>query len=103
MSELYVEPEVLADAGRSLAADRSVLADVADALVPALGVIAIALPGSRTAAAAADTAAALTSATRAAGADLDQLAVAVATAAHDYHVVERSTAARIERDGRVAV
>jgi hypothetical protein len=103
MSELYVEPEVLADAGRSLTADRSVLADVADALAPALGVIATALPGSRTAAAAADTTAALTSLTRAAAADLDQLAVAITTAAHDYQVVERSTAAGIERDGRVAV
>jgi hypothetical protein len=103
MSELYVEPEVLADAGRSLAADRSVLADVADALSPALGVIVSALPGSRTAEVAGGTAAALTSATRAAAAELDQLARAVTTAAHDYRVVERATAAGIERDGRAPV
>jgi lipid A disaccharide synthetase len=103
MSELYVEPEVLADAGRSLAADRSVLADVADALSPALGVIVSALPGSRTAEVAGRTAAALTSATRAAAAELDQLARAVTTAAHDYRVVERATAAGIERDGRAPV
>ena len=49
MPELYVEPHVLADAGRSLAAERSVLSDVADALAPAFGVVTAALPGSRTA------------------------------------------------------
>jgi lipid A disaccharide synthetase len=103
MPELYVEPEVLADAGRSLAADRSVLADVADALAPTLGVIVAALPGSRTAEVAGRTASDLTSATRAAAAELDQLARAVSTAAHDYRVVEQATAAGIERDGRAPV
>ena len=100
MPDLYVEPEVLADAGRSLAADRSVLADVADALSPAVGVIAAALPGSCTAEVAERTAAAVTSAVRAAAAELDQLARAVTTAAHDYRVVEQATAAGAERDGR---
>jgi hypothetical protein len=103
MPELYVEPHVLADAGRSLAADQSVLADVADALSPALGMIATALPGSRTAEVADQTAAALSSATRAAAAELDGLARAVASAARNYHVVEQVTAAGIERDGRAPV
>ena len=101
MSELYVEPEVLADAGRALTADRSVLDDVADAVSPALGVIAAALPGSRTAEVAGRAAAAMASTIHAAAAELDQLARAATTAAHDYRVVERSTAAGIERDGRV--
>ena len=103
MPELYVEPHVLADAGRTLAAERSVLADVADALSPALGVIAAALPGSRTAEVAAQTAAALTSATRAAVIELDRLAGALASAARNYQVVEQVTAAGIEREGRVPV
>ncbi len=103
MSELYVEPQVLAEAGRSLAADRSVLADVADALSPALGMIAAALPGSRTAEVADRTAAALTSAIRTAAAEVDQLARAATAAARDYRVVERATATGIERDGRAPV
>jgi hypothetical protein len=103
MPELYVEPHVLADAGRALAAEGSVLADVADALSPALGVVATALPGSRTAEVAGQAAAALTAAVRVAAAELDQLARAVATAARDYRVVEQTTAAGIERDGRAAI
>jgi hypothetical protein len=100
MPELYVEPHVLADAGRSFATQRSVLVDVADALVPALGVVATALPGSRTAEVAGDTAETLTAAVRSAAAELGELAGALATAARDYRVVERSAAAGIERDGR---
>ena len=103
MPELYVEPHILADAGRYLAAERSVLSDVADALSPSLAVIAAALPGSRTAQVAGETATVLTAAVRAAEADLDQLAGALTTAARDYHVVEQVTAAGIEHDRRVAV
>jgi hypothetical protein len=102
MPELYVEPHVLADAGRSLASERSVLSDVADAIAPALGVIVAAMPGARTAAVAGRTGGALTTALRAAAAELDQLALAVATAARDYRVVEQETATGIERDGRAA-
>ena len=102
MPELYVEPHVLADAGRSLVTERSVLSDVADALSPAFGVVTTALPGSRTSEVAGQTAAALTWAVRAAAAELDQLARAVTTAARDYRVVEQVTAAGIERAGRVA-
>jgi ABC-type spermidine/putrescine transport system permease subunit II len=102
MPELYVEPQTLADAGRTLATERSVLSDVADALAPALGVVAAALPGSRTAVAAGHTATTLTAAVRAAAAELDQLARAVTAAARDYRVVEQTTAAGIERDGRAA-
>jgi hypothetical protein len=103
MPELYVEPHVLADAGRSFATERSVLSDVADALSPVLGVVAAALPGSRTAEVAGQTAASLTGAVRAAAAELDQLAHAVSTAARDYQVVEQTTVAGIERAGRVAI
>ena len=102
MPELYVEPHVLADAGRSLVTERSVLSDVADALSPAFGVVTTALPGSRTAEVAGQTAAALMGAVRAAAAELDELAHAVTTAARDYRVVEQVTAAGIERAGRVA-
>lgn len=102
MPELYVEPHVLADAGRSLASERSVLSDVADAIAPAFGVVVAAMSGSRTAEVAGQTAAALTAALRAAAAELDQLALAVATAARNYKVVEQATAAGIERDGRAA-
>jgi len=103
MPELYVEPHILADAGRSLAAERSVLSDVADAVPAALGVIASAMPRSRTAQVAGETATALTAAVRAAATDLDQLARALTTAARDYRVVEQVAAAGIERDGRAAV
>jgi len=103
MPELYVEPHVLADAGRSLATERSVLSDVADGLSLALGVVAAALPGSRTAEVADQTAAAVTAAVRAAAAELDQLAHAVTAAARDYRVVEQATTAGIERDGRAAI
>jgi hypothetical protein len=102
MPELYVEPQVLAEAGRSLASQRSVLADVADGLTPALGTVSAALPGSRTASAAGDTAATLAAAVRSAAAELGRLAAALSTAARDYHVVEASTAAGLERDGRWA-
>lgn len=103
MPDLYVEPHTLADAGRSLATEQSVLSDVAAGLAPAFGVVAAALPGSRTAQVAGETAIALTAAVRAAAADLDQLAGALATAARDYSAVEQVTAAGIERDGRAAV
>jgi hypothetical protein len=103
MPDLYVEPHILADAGRSLATERSVLSEVADALSPALGVVAAALPGSRTALVAGEIATTLTAAVRAAVADLDQLAAALTTAAREYRVVEQATVAGIERDGRVAV
>ena len=103
MPDLYVEPQVLADAGRSLAAERSALADVADALPTALGVVAVALPGSRTAVAAGQTATVLTTAVRAAADELDQLARAVTAAARDYRVVEQATATGLERDGRAPV
>jgi hypothetical protein len=103
MPELYVEPQVLAEAGRSLATQRSVLADVADGLPPALGAVAAALPGSRTAPAAEASGAVLTAALRSVAHELAQLAGALATAARDYHVVEASAAAGIERDGRRAL
>ena len=103
MPELYVEPHILADAGRSLAAERSVLSDVADALSPALGVVAAALPGSRTAMVTGEIATALTAAVRGAAADLDRLAGALTMAARDYRIVEQVAAAGIERDGRVAI
>ena len=102
MPELYVEPHVLADAGRSLATEGSALSDVADALPSAFGVVTTALPGSRTAEVGGQTAAVLTGAVRAAAAELDQLAHALTTAARDYRVVEQVTAAGIERAGRVA-
>jgi hypothetical protein len=102
MPELYVEPHILADAGRSLATERSVLADIAGAVSPALGVVAAALPGSRTADVAGQTATALTTAVRAAAAELDQLARAVTAAAQHYLLVEQTTAAGIGRNGRVA-
>jgi len=66
-------------------------------------VIASAMPGTRTAQVAGETATALTAAVRAAATDLDQLARALTTAARDYRVVEQVTAAGIERDGRAAV
>ena len=103
MPDLYVEPHILADAGRCLATERSVLGDVADAISPALGLVAAALPGTRTAEAAGQTATALTAAVRAVAAELDHLARAVTTAARDYRVVEQTTAAGIERDGRAAI
>jgi hypothetical protein len=100
MPELYVEPQVLADAGRSLATERSTLTDVARAVVPALGTIAAALPGSRTAEAATRTGAALATAVRSAAGELDELADALAAAAREYRSVEHVTAAGIERGGR---
>jgi hypothetical protein len=103
MPELYVQPHTLADAGRTLATERAVLSDVADALAPALGVVAAAMPASRTAEAARDTATTLTAAVRAAAAELDQLAHAMTAAARDYGVVEQTTAAGIRRDGRAAI
>jgi hypothetical protein len=103
MPELYVEPQVLADAGRSLATQRSVLADVATGLPPALRTVAAALPGSHTAPAAEATGSELATAVRSVTTELAQLAGALATAARDYQVVEESTAAGIERGGRRAL
>jgi hypothetical protein len=103
MPELYVEPHILADAGRSLATERSVLSDVAEAVSPAFGEVAAALPGSRTAQAATETGAVLTAAVRAAAAELDRLARAVTTAARDYRVVEQANATGVVRDGRAAL
>lgn len=100
MPELYVEPQVLADAGRSLATERSTLTEVAGAVVPALGTIAAALPGSRTAEVAAQTGAALATAVRSAAGELAQLAGALTAAAREYRSVEHVTAAGIERGGR---
>ena len=100
MPELHVEPRVLADAGRSLTTERSVLADVAGALAPTFGGLAAALPGSRTAELADSTGAALTGAVHAAATELAELAGALTAAAHEYVIVERSAASGIERDGR---
>lgn len=100
MPDLYVEPPVLADAGRSFATQRSVLADVATALGLTFGGIAAALPGSRTAELAGSTGAALAAGTRAAAAELGRLADALTAAAREYTVVERSTATGFERAGR---
>src|SRR5215470_16442248 len=100
MPELYVEPHILADAGRSLATERSVLSDVAEAISPALGTVAAALPGSRAAQAASETGTALTAAVRAAAAELDRLARALTTASRHYRVVEQATATGVVRDGR---
>jgi hypothetical protein len=90
MPELHVEPQVLADAGRSLAAQRSVLTDVAGALAPALGTVAAALPGSRAAETAGHTASVLTSAARSAVAELALLAAALTGAAREYTAVEHT-------------
>jgi hypothetical protein len=100
MPELHVEPSVLADAGRSLATQRSVLADATAALPSTLGRIAAALPGGHAAAAAAATGAALAAAGRSAETELAHLAGALTAAAREYTVVERSTAAGLERAGR---
>jgi hypothetical protein len=100
MPELYVEPQVLAEAGRSLAAERSTLTEVAGAVAPALGAIAAALPGSRTAEAATQAAATLATAVRYAAAELAQLGGALTAAAAEYRSVEHVTAAGIERGGR---
>src|SRR4051794_2732250 len=127
MPELYVEPHILAGAGRPLAAQRSVLFHIPGALVPAFPVVAAAppgppppparlvspttpaalgppspgfaaaLPGSRPAKAAGHTATPLPAAVRAAAAELDHLSRAVTAAARDYQVVEQTTAAGIER------
>jgi hypothetical protein len=100
MPELYVEPQVLSDTGRSLATERSTLTDAADAVTPAFGAIAAALPGSRTAEVATRTGAALATALRSAAGELAQLAAALSTAAQEYRSVEHVTAAGIERAGR---
>jgi hypothetical protein len=100
MPELYVEPRVLADAGRSFDTERSVLADVAGALAPTLTGVAAALPGSHTAELARGTGAALAAAVRSATAELAELAHALTGAAHDYTAVDDTAAAGIERAGR---
>jgi hypothetical protein len=96
MPELHVEPQVLADAGRSLATQRSVLADAAGAVVPALAAIAAALPGSRTAGAATETGSTLAAAIRSGAAELAQLAAAFTAAAREYRSAERVTATGFE-------
>jgi hypothetical protein len=100
MPELYVEPHILTDAGRSLATERSTLSEVAGAVAPALGTIAAALPGSRAAEAATQTGAALAATVRSAAGELAQLAGALSAAAREYRSVEHVTAAGIERGGR---
>lgn len=100
MPELYVEPHVLADAGRSLATERSTLTEVAGAVAPTFGTIAAALPGSRTADAATQTGAALASAVRSAAGELAELSGALTAAAGEYRSVDHITAAGIERGGR---
>lgn len=100
MPTLHVEPRVLADAGRSLASQRSLLSDVSAALDPALARVASSLPGSRTAEAAGGTGAALVAAVRSAEAELALLAGALHAAAGEYTAVERSAAAGLERAGR---
>ena len=102
MPELYVEPQVLVDAGRSLATERSTLTGAAGAVVPALGGIATALPGSRTAEAATHTGGVLATALRSAAAELAHLAAALTAAARDYRAVEDGIAAGIEHAGRRA-
>ncbi len=100
MPDLHVQPAVLADAGRSLAVQRSVVTDSATALGPAFGGVAAALPGSRAAEVAGITGSSLTVALRAAATDLAQLATALTVAAGAYAAVERSITAGIERAGR---
>lgn len=100
MPELHVQPAVLADAGRSLTSQHSVLADAAAALGPAFDRVAAALPGSRTAEVAGTTATALAASLRAAAAELAQLAAALTAAARHYTVVERSAATGLEHAGR---
>jgi hypothetical protein len=100
MPTLHVEPRVLADAGRSLATQRSVLADVAGALDPTFAQVAVALPGSRTAQVAGETGAALASAVRSVAAELEGLAGALTAASREYTAVERSAAAGLERAHR---
>ncbi|HEV7656127.1 MAG TPA: hypothetical protein VGP36_15540 [Mycobacteriales bacterium] len=102
MSELQVEPQVLAEAGRSLIAERSALADAAAEVTRALGTVAAALPGSRTATAADHAAALLASEARATAVDLGHLGRALTTAAREYGEVERSIVTGIERSGRAA-
>lgn len=100
MPELHVEPRVLADAGRALTTQRSVLTDVAAGLGPTFAGIAAALPGSRTAGVAVGTGAELATATRSAAAELGALAAALTAAAGEYAAVEQATATGLERAGR---
>lgn len=100
MPELIVEPQVVADAGRSLATERSTLTEVAGAIGPALVAVAAGLPGSRTAEAATRTTATLVTAVRVAAADLVQLSSALTAAAEEYRSVESTIAAGIEQGGR---
>jgi hypothetical protein len=92
MPELHVEPQVLADAGRSLATQRSVLTDAVGAVVPAPA----AMPGSRTAGAATETGSTLAAAIRSGAAELAQLAAAFTAAAREYRSAERVTATGFE-------
>ncbi len=100
MPELHVEPQVLAEAGRSIAIQRSMLTEVAGAITPALAAITAALPGSRTAEAATQTGSTLAAAVRSGAAELAQLGAALTAAAREYRSVEHTIAAGIERGGR---
>ena len=100
MPELHVEPQVLADAGRSLAAQRSVLTEVAGAVVPALATVAAALPGSRTAVAATEAGSTLAAAVRSGSAELAQLAIALTAAAREYRSVDHVIATGFEHGRR---
>ena len=100
MPTLHVEPRVLADAGRSLATQRSVLADVAGALDPTFSRVTAALPGSRTAEVAGEVGVALRTAVRSVEVELAVLAAALGSAAREYAAVEQCAAAGLERAGR---
>ena len=97
MPELHVEPRVLADAGRTLTSQHSLLADVAAALGPSFARLSAALPESRTSGVAADTGAALAVAVRSAAAELAALATALTAAAREYGSVEQHAAAGLAR------
>jgi hypothetical protein len=102
MPELHVEPQVLAEAGRSLATQRSVPADAVVALARGLEIIAAALPGSSTADAAGHLGAVLAAELRASAVELAALGAALTTAAEEYAAVEREITTGIERAGRRA-
>lgn len=100
MSELQVEPQILGDAARAAATDRRTVEQVAAEVGPALGAVASALPGSRTAAAAQDASDELSGAVHALAAELAVLTAALGAAAREYVAVERHAAAGLERAGR---
>lgn len=100
MSELQVEPQVLGDAARAVAADLRTVEQLAAAVEPALDAVATAVPGSRTAAAAQGTGDVLSAAVRALAAELAVLTAALGAAAKEYVAVERDATAGLERAGR---